>query len=94
MSYAVELPESVWHALQQVAKASGMTPAFWIASQLSASMDCNGMTKPEEEKGSDDLEPPTYTSVPLKRVGTLNVVWVPGRIVLPLSYHLNCFVER
>ena len=31
MSQAVDLPEKAWSALQQAAKASGLTPAGWIA---------------------------------------------------------------
>ena len=32
MAQAVDLPEKVWSALQQAAKASGLTPAGWITA--------------------------------------------------------------
>jgi len=93
MSQAVDLPEKVWSALQQAAKASGVTPAGWIAAHLPAPADANGASAPVEEEGADDLEPPTYTSVPLERVGAVQVVCVAGREVPPLPYPLEDLSE-
>ena len=93
MSQAVELPEEVWSALQQAAKASGVTPAGWIAAYLPASADANGASAPVEEEGAADLDPPTYTSVPLERVGAVQVVCVVGREVPPLPYPLEDLSE-
>ena len=93
MSQAVELPEKVWSALQQAAKASGVTPAGWIAAHLPAPADANGASAPVEEEDADDLEPPTYTSVPLERVGAVQVVCVAGREVPPLPYPLEDLSE-
>ena len=39
MAEAVDLPEKVWSALQQAAKASGLTPVAWIAAHLPAPAD-------------------------------------------------------
>jgi len=89
MSQTVELPENVWSALQQAAKASGVTPAGWIASHLPAPADANGASAPVEQENADDREPPSYTSVPLERVGAVQVVSVAGREVPPLPYPLE-----
>ncbi len=89
MSQAVNLPEKVWAALQQAAKASGVTPAGWIAAHLPAPVDAKGASTPVETEGVDDLEPPTYNSVPLERVGSVQVVCVAGREVPPLPYPLE-----
>jgi hypothetical protein len=89
MSQAVELPENVWSAMQQAAKASGVTPAAWIASHLPAPADANGASAPVEEDGADDLESPTYTSVPLERAGAVQAVCVAGRELPPLPYPLE-----
>ena len=93
MSRAVNLPEEVWSALQQAAKASGVTPAGWIAAHLPAPADAKGANATVEEEGADDLEPPTYTSVPLERVGAVQVVCVPGKEVPPLPYPLEDLSE-
>jgi hypothetical protein len=85
MSQAIDLPEKVWSALQQAARASGVTPAGWIAAHLPAPTQ----RAPVEEEGANDLEPPTYTSVPLERVGAVQVVCVEGREVPPLPYPLQ-----
>jgi hypothetical protein len=86
MRQAVELPEEVWSALQQAAEASGMTPAGWIAARLPAPADTNGASSPADDEGAEDLEPPTYASVPLERAGSVQVVCVAGKDVLPLPY--------
>jgi len=93
MSQAVELPEKVWSALQQAAKASGVTPACWIAAHLPALADADGASAPLAEEGADDLEPPTYTSVPLERIGAVQVVCVAGKEVPPLPYPLEDLSE-
>jgi hypothetical protein len=89
MSQAIELPENVWSALQQAAKASGTTPAGWIASHLPALADANGASTPVEEESADDLEPPTYNSVPLERMRAVQVVCVDGKELPPLPYPLD-----
>jgi hypothetical protein len=93
MTQAVELPENVWSALQQAAKNSGVTPAGWIAAHLPALVDANGATVPVGAEGADVLEPPTYTSVPLERVGAVQVVCVAGRELPPLPYPLEDLCE-
>jgi hypothetical protein len=93
MSQALELPENVWSALQQAAKASGQTPAGWIAAHLPLPADANGAGAPVEGEGSDELEPPTYTSVPLERVGAVQVVVVAGKELPPLPYTLEDLSE-
>jgi hypothetical protein len=93
MSQAVELSEEVWSALQRAAKASGVTPADWVAAHLPAPAGANGVSTPVEEEDTDDLEPPTYTSVPLERVGAVQVVCVAGREVPPLPYPLEDLSE-
>jgi hypothetical protein len=93
MSQAIDLPEKVWSALQQAARASGVTPAGWIAAHLPAPADANAARAPVEEEGADDLEPPTYTSVPLERVGAVQVVCIEGREVPPLPYPLQDLSE-
>jgi len=93
MNQVVELPEQVWSALQQAAKASGMTAAGWIASHLPAAADANGASAPVEEESADDLDPPTYTSVPLERMGTVQVACVAGRELPPLPYPLEDLSE-
>jgi hypothetical protein len=89
MGQAVDLPEHVWSALQQAARASGVTPAGWIAAHLPAPPDANGTIAPVQEECEVDLEPPTYTSVPLERVGALKVACVAGTEVPPLPYPLE-----
>ncbi len=89
MSQAVDLPEKVWFALQQAAKASGVTPANWIAARLPAPTDANGPMAPVREESAYDLEPPTYNSVPLERVGAVQVVCVAATEVPPLPYPLE-----
>ena len=93
MSQAVELDENVWCALQKAAKASGLTPAGWIAAHLPAAADANEASVPVEEEGADELEPPTYTSVPLERVGAVPVVCVAGKELPPLPYPLEDLAE-
>jgi hypothetical protein len=93
MSQAIDLPEKVWSALQQAAKASGVTPAGWIAAHLPAPAHANAARAPVEEEGANDLEPPTYTSVPLERVGAVQVACVEGREVPPLPYPLQDLSE-
>jgi hypothetical protein len=93
MGQSIDLPENVWSALQQAAKASGVTPADWIAAHLSVPADANGASAPIEEEDADDLEPPTYTSVPLERVGAVQVACVAGREVPPLPYALEDLSE-
>lgn len=86
MSQIVELPENVWSALQQAAEASGVTPAGWIASRLPSTAEINGTSASAEEECSDDLEPPTYSSVPLEKVGSVQVACVVGKQIPPLPY--------
>jgi hypothetical protein len=93
MSQSVDLPEEVWSALQQAAKASGVTPAGWIAANLPSPADANGAIAPVEEEGAEDLEPPTYTSVPLERVGAVQLVCVAGTEVPPMPYPLEDLTE-
>lgn len=93
MKQAVDLPEKVWSALQQAAKASGVTPADWIAAHLPAPADADGVSVPMEEEGAADLEPKTYTSVPLERTGSVHVLCVTGREVPPLPYPLEDLPE-
>ncbi len=81
MAQAVDLPEKVWSALQQAAKASGLTPAGWIAAHLPAPADTDVASAPADEQGAEDLEPPTYASVPLERAGAVRVVCVAGKEV-------------
>ena len=50
MSRSVELPDSVYDALEAVASASGTTPAGWIAAKLPSTTD----TPPEPEPASDE----------------------------------------
>jgi hypothetical protein len=55
------LPETLWSALQQAAKADGLTPAAWIASRLPSTTGENGTTAspaPESEP-LDEQEPPS-----------------------------------
>ncbi|HEV3003084.1 MAG TPA: hypothetical protein VGX78_01425 [Pirellulales bacterium] len=89
MSQAVELPENVWSALLQAAKASGTTPARWIASHLPALADGNRASAPVAEENADELEPPTYISVPLERMSAVDVVCVDGKELPPLPYPLD-----
>ena len=93
MSRTVELSEKVWSALEQAAKARGVTPAGWIAAHLPTPADANGASTPVEEEAPDDLEPPTYTSVPLERAGAVQVVCVAGRELPPLPYPLEDLPE-
>ena len=83
----------MWSDLQQAAKASGVTPAGWIAAHLPAPADGNGASPQVEDEDADDLEPPTYTSVPLERVGVVQVVCVAGKDVPPLPYPLEDLSE-
>jgi hypothetical protein len=47
----------------------------------------------KSKRKADTLEPPTYTSVPLERVGAVEVVCVAGKEVPPLPYPLDDFLE-
>jgi hypothetical protein len=89
MSQTVELPEKVWFALQEAAKASGVSPASWIASHLPNAANANGAGIHAEEEVADNQDPPPYTSVPLERVGSVQVVCVAGRELPPLPYPLE-----
>ena len=89
MSQTVELPEAVWSALQQAAKASGITAADWIALQLPSAPGANGASASAEEEVADELEPPSYTSVPFERIGSVQVVCVVGKEIPPLHYPLE-----
>jgi hypothetical protein len=88
MTRTVELPEKVWSALQQAATAGGVTPAGWIAAHLPVPTDANGISSSVDEEDTDHPEPPTYNSVPLERVGAVQVVCVTGSERPPLSYPL------
>ena len=85
MRQAIDLPEEVWSALQQAAKASGMTPAGWIAGACPRPPTSTPRS-PADEEGAEDLEPPTYVSVPLELAGAVQVVCVAGKEVPPLPY--------
>ncbi len=65
MSRTLELPESVYEALVEEARASGLAPADWIASKLSrGSEDAGPSTELERllrHAGSIDLGRPTGT---------------------------------
>ena len=58
MSRSVDLPDSVYAALEAAASASGTTPAAWIAARLStpapdAQPECEGQ---DARSLADDLE--------------------------------------
>jgi hypothetical protein len=86
MNLTIELPETVWCALQEAAKSSGVTPAGWIASHLPATNGANGTNGTTEDDVVDDLEPPSYTSLPLERVGTFQAVCIGNRELPPLPF--------
>ena len=44
-------------------------------------------------RAQEDLEPPTYASVPLERAGAVQVVCVAGKEVPPLPYPLEDLFE-
>ena len=93
MSQTVNLPEQVWSALQQAALASGVTPAVWIAEHLPVPADFEEVVARVHDELANDLEPPTYKSVPLDRTGHLHVECLYGKKVLPLPYSLKDFSE-
>ncbi len=93
MAQAVDLPEKVWSALQQAARASGLTPAGWIACALASARRHRRHERAADEHGAEDLEPPTYVSVPLERAGAVQVVCVAGKDVPPLPYPLEDLFE-
>jgi hypothetical protein len=93
MSQNVELPEKVWSALQQAAKASGMTPAGWIASHLPTSTRANGVSDTPEKGDIDDLEPPSYTSLSLERVGVGEALCIGSKELQPLPFSVEDLTE-
>src|SRR5438270_12674821 len=50
MSQTLELPDSVYHALVEAAKAAGETPADWIAAHLPSAAETNGESGPTDEE--------------------------------------------
>jgi hypothetical protein len=86
MSQTIELPEPVWSALQEAARASGVTPAAWIAAHLPSAAGDNGAKALAPEQDLGELEPPTYTSVPLEKVGSVPVACITGKEIPPLPY--------
>jgi hypothetical protein len=50
MSQILELPDSVYNALVEAAKAAGETPAHWIAAHLPPAAAANGEPAPTEEE--------------------------------------------
>src|SRR5579862_8287360 len=98
MTQTVELPETVWLALQQAAQTSGLTPAEWIAQHLLRPASANGAVAPKEAaqtqvngqveaQAVDNLdELANYLSVPSEYVRTVMVKVVKGGKIPPMHY--------
>jgi len=85
MSRTVKLPDAVYAALEEVARASGKTAADWIAGQLPPSSSANGASalSPDDWLDRDFLK--TYAqeaddSVSLDAVRKA-MAKIPGRLV-------------
>jgi hypothetical protein len=53
MSRSIELPDTVYTAIEVAARASGTTPADWIAAQVPATDSSNGATAPPQSDWLD-----------------------------------------
>lgn len=84
MSRTIELPDAVYRALQDAARASGTTAADWIAAHLLSAIATNGATGPPNEDWLDRDFLKTYAqeaddSVSLEAVRTA-MAKIPGRL--------------
>jgi len=62
MSHKLPLPDSVFQALQQAAKASGTTPAAWIAAHLPGITSSNEASLKSDDDWIDHDFLKTYAS--------------------------------
>jgi hypothetical protein len=53
MSRTIELPDPVYAALEQAARANGTTPAEWIAAHIPAATPADGETAPPKREWLD-----------------------------------------
>jgi hypothetical protein len=84
MSQKLRLPDSVYQALQQAAKASGTTPEDWIAAHLTETSPTNEPRLPSEDDWIDRDFLRTYAleaddSVSLEAVRQA-MAKIPGRL--------------
>jgi hypothetical protein len=84
MSRTIELPDAVYAALQDVARASGTTAANWIAAQLPDRTAANGTSGPTTDDWLDRDFLKTYAqeaddSVSLEEVRKA-MAKIPGRL--------------
>ncbi|HEV3118813.1 MAG TPA: hypothetical protein VGY58_17310 [Gemmataceae bacterium] len=84
MSRTLRLPDVVYAALEEVARASGKTPADWIAAHLPETSAANGITVPANDDWLDRDFLKTYAqeaddSVSLEAVRQA-MAKIPGRL--------------
>jgi hypothetical protein len=84
MSRTVELPDAVYRALEDTARASGTTATDWIAAHLQEATAANGSSGPPNEDWLDRDFLKTYAqeaddSVPLEEVRKA-MAKIPGRL--------------
>ena len=84
MSRTIELPDSVYAALEKAAQANGTTAADWIAAQIPATTDANGEPSPRKQEWIDRDFLKTYAqdadeSVSLDEVRRA-MAKIPGRL--------------
>ncbi len=84
MSQTLKLPDAVYKALQEVAKASGTTPADWIAAHLPQTGMATGSNKTSKDEWIDRDFLKTYAqeaddSVSLETVRKA-MAKIPGRL--------------
>jgi hypothetical protein len=85
MSRTVKLPDAVYAALEEVARAGGKTPADWIAAPLPETSAADGATVPSNDDWLDRDFLKTYAqeaddSVSLEAVRQA-MAKIPGRLV-------------
>jgi hypothetical protein len=84
MSRTIELPDSVYAALEKAAQANGTTAADWIAAQIPATTDAIGEPSPPKQDWIDRDFLKTYAqdadeSVSLDEVRRA-MAKIPGRL--------------
>jgi hypothetical protein len=85
MSRTIELPDAIYVALDQAARASGTTPADWIAAHLSPANGADSATVSPDKDWLDRDYLKTYAqegdeSVSLESVRQA-MAKIPGRLV-------------
>ncbi len=99
MTLTIQLPPDLEKALQDCAAGTGLGVEALVLDSLRVTLGRQAHPQqrpgpvgdfPEGfEESSERLEPPGYSSVPLKTVAVVETRFLPGRVLPPLPYDLE-----